>query len=62
MPSEAMKEAIKKYKSKMDKYQVIMPAGRKEEIRAKAEAAGESLNAYIIRAIDERIERDDNKP
>ena len=60
--SQAKLDGNKRYLSKMDKYQIRMPAGRKEEIRAAAEAAGESLNAYILRAIDERIERDEKKP
>ena len=32
-----------------------------EEIKAAAEAAGESVNGYIKKAIDERMERDGSK-
>ena len=33
----------------------------KDTIQAAADAAGESLNGYIIRAIKERMERDKEK-
>lgn len=33
-----------------------------EEIKAAAEAAGESVNGYIKKAIDERMERDGSGP
>ena len=33
-----------------------------ETIKAAAEAAGESVNGYIKRAIDERMERDGTAP
>lgn len=33
----------------------------KDTIQAAADAAGESLNGYIIRAIKERMERDSSK-
>ena len=32
--------------------------GRKEVVKANAEKQGESLNAFVVRAIDETIERD----
>lgn len=36
---------------------LTLPKGRKAEIQAAADAAGETLNEYIVKAIDERIER-----
>lgn len=35
-----------------------MPKGRKEVIQAKADAQGESVNAYINKAIEQRMERE----
>ena len=35
-----------------------LPKGQKEVIQAHAEAQGESLNAFINRAITETMERD----
>jgi uncharacterized protein (DUF1778 family) len=36
---------------------LTLPKGRKAEIQAAADALGETLNEYIVKAIDERIER-----
>ena len=36
---------------------LTLPKGRKAEIQAVADAQGESLNDFIIKAIDERMER-----
>ena len=35
--------------------------GRKAELQAHAERRGESLNGFIVRAVDETIERDNEK-
>ena len=57
--SKAQQRAVSKYmKENYDVYQVRMPKGRKAEIKAHAEARGESVNGFITRAIDETIERD----
>ena len=37
---------------------LTIPKGQKETIKAHAEAQGESLNAFINRAITETMERD----
>jgi len=37
---------------------IAVPKGRKTEIKAHAEAQGESVNGFIGRAIDETMERD----
>ena len=42
-----------------DRIEVVVYKGRKGEIKAAAEAVGESLNAYITKAIDERMESGD---
>lgn len=41
-----------------DRINLTVPKGRKDEIRARADAAGQSINAYITQAIQERMERD----
>ncbi len=39
-----------------------MPKGKKDIIKAHAEARSESVNGFINRAIDEAIERDESAP
>lgn len=57
--SKAQQKAVSRYmKENYDVYQVRMPKGRKETIKAHAEAQGESVNGFINRAISETIERD----
>lgn len=41
-----------------DRVNLTMPKGKKEIVQACAEAEGESVNAYINKAIDQRMERD----
>ena len=43
---------------KLDRVNLTMPKGQKDTIKAHAEAQGESLNAFINRAIMETMERD----
>jgi len=38
-----------------------LPKGQKAQIQAHAEAQGESVNGFVIRAISETMERDKNK-
>lgn len=56
--SEARKRANQAYIDKQDELKVRVPKGRKAEIQAHAEAVGESLNAFVGRAINETMERD----
>lgn len=57
--SKAQQKAVAKYmKENYDVYQMRMPKGKKDIIRAHAEAHGESLNGFVNRAIDETMERD----
>lgn len=57
--SKAQQKATNKYISKAyDRVNVTMPKGKKDVIKAHAEARGESVNAFIGRAIDEAMERD----
>ncbi len=43
---------------KLDRVNLTMPKGKKEQIKDAADKTGLSLNAYINQAIDERMERD----
>ena len=59
--SEARRRANEKYNAKAyDEMKVRVPKGRKAELQAHAEEQGESLNGFIVRAVDETIERDKN--
>ena len=57
--SEALKRAIKKYdKEKIDRIAMRVPKGKRELIQAHAQEQGESVNAFLNRAVNEAIERD----
>ena len=57
--SAAQQKAVNKYvKENYDRINVNMPKGRKDTIKAHAERRGESLNAFINRAITETMDRD----
>ena len=56
--SKAQQRAVTKYmKENYDEIKVRMPKGQKDIIKAFAERNGESLNSFIIRAINETMER-----
>ncbi len=55
-------ESIKRYQDKTyDKILLRTSKGDREVIKAHAERQGESVNGFILRAIHEAIERDNNK-
>lgn len=57
--SEAQRRAVAKYNAaNYDRVELRLDKGRKETIKAHAEAQGESLNAFINRAITETMDRD----
>ena len=61
--SKAQQKAVNKYrKNNYDLVQLTMPKGRKDIIKAHAEARGESVNGFINRAIDETMDRDKAAP
>ena len=60
--SEAQKKASIKYLEKLDEIRIRMPKGQKDVIKAHAEARGESVNAFVGRAIDETMQRDNAAP
>ena len=56
--SKAQLRATAKYELKVyDAVRLRVKKGRKEELKAIAEEQGQSLNAFVLSAIDEKIER-----
>ena len=57
--SKKQQASVNKYvRANYDRINVTFQKGEKETIKAHAEARGESVNAFINRAIDETMERD----
>lgn len=56
--TEAQLRATRKYHDKLDNLQIRVPKGAKAVIAEHAAAQGESLNAFVVRAINEAMERD----
>lgn len=51
--SKAQQKAVNKYiAEKLDRVNLTMPKGKKEEIKARADSMGLSVNAFINLAID----------
>lgn len=60
--SKANQRAVAKYtKANYDEIKVRVSKGEREKIKAHAESNGESLNAFINRAITETIARDERE-
>lgn len=57
--SEAQQKAVNKYvKNNYDRINVTFPKGEKIKLQTHAKAKGESVNAFIIRAVKETMERE----
>jgi predicted HicB family RNase H-like nuclease len=57
--SESQKKANTKYREKsIKRIPLDVQKEKYEEIKTSATAAGESVNGYIKKAIDQRMERD----
>ncbi len=57
--TEARKKANEKYLSEsVEDVRIRVPKGRKSIIKAHAEQQNESMNQFVIRAINETMERD----
>ena len=57
--SPAQQRATRKYMAKTyDRIEFIVHKGKKETIKSHADSMGESISAFINRAIEEAIERD----
>ena len=59
--TEASRKAVKKYHAKFDDVRVRMLPEDHEKLKAHAAATGESVTAFLKRAIAETIERDNCK-
>lgn len=57
--SKAQQKAVNKYmKENYDRINFTMPKGKKEVIQTHAAKMGESVNAFLNRAVDETIKRE----
>ena len=56
--SDIGRVATNKYRSKFDVVQIRVPKGDRDKIAKHAEKRGESMNAFINRAIKETMKRD----
>lgn len=59
--TEAQKRAQQKYMSQMVKINLTVSPERREDIKKHASDMNESMTAFINRAIDETMERDQKK-
>lgn len=57
--TDAQKKATYKYLESMDRIDLKLPKGSKDKIKQHAASTGESVNAFIGRAIDETIVNDE---
>lgn len=61
--TEAQAKAAKKYlKETVEDIRIRVPKGQKAIIKSHAENQGESMNAFVVRAINETMERDSSTP
>lgn len=59
-PTEARRRAVKKFREQSaDRVELLLPRGEKQIIKDHAEAAGQSMNAYIIQATRKRMKEQD---
>ena len=60
--SESQRKAVAKYNAaNYDRIELRVDKGHKDIIKAHAESKGESLNAFINRAIDETMVREEKE-
>lgn len=60
--TEARRRATAKYlKETVEDIRIRVPKGQKAIIKSHADNQGESLNSFVIRAIDEAMERDSSQ-
>lgn len=56
--TEAQKKAQQKYMEKFVRVEIRMDPAKRDAIQIHTESRGESVNAFINRAIDNQMERD----
>ena len=60
--NEAKRKANKKYiTEKLDDVRFRVPKGEREILKEHAEKMGESVNAFVYRAVKETMERDNKE-
>lgn len=60
--TKAQAKAAKKYlKESVEDIRIRVPKGNKAKVQKHAASKGESMNSFVIRAIDETIKRDNIK-
>ncbi|MCD8069083.1 MAG: ABC transporter ATP-binding protein [Lachnospiraceae bacterium] len=60
--TEARKAANAKYEAEtVERISLVLPKGKKAVIKARTEKTGQSVNSFINKAINEKIQRDDLK-
>ena len=58
--SKAQQDCVNRYVSKnYDRLNIMVPKGKREQLKNHAENQGESLNGFVNRAINETMERDE---
>ena len=61
--SKNQQKSVNKYIQKnYDRINLTLPRGKKAEIQEHAQANGESVNAFIARAIDKTMDEEKNNP
>ena len=55
---EQNKEYAKRYREKQDLIQVRIPGGQKAVWHSAAARAGESVNTYVIKAVETRMDKE----
>ena len=60
--SKAQQSAVNKYvKNNYDRINVTFPKGQRDILKAHAKKHDESVNAFIVRAVNETMRRDSNE-
>ena len=60
--TEARKKANEKYlKESVEDIRIRVPKGDKAKVQEHAATMGESMNSFVVRAIDETMKRDNHK-
>ena len=60
--TEARKKVNEKYlKESVEDIRIRVPKGDKAKVQEHAATMGESMNSFVVRAIDETMERDNQK-
>lgn len=60
--TDARRKASAKYlKESVEDIRIRVPKGNKAKVQEHASTMGESMNSFVVRAIDETIERDNSK-